>query len=349
MQQPFRICSELPVCVGNCWPVDRKAEEILAKQPGRTGDFWWVKVEKTSLGTKQAREAIARSVACEPDLVACAGFRDRQGVSIQWFSVPVSAVDHPGPLRRAGAHGKMRVLEITNSHKAIGPETVASMRWTCRIRGGNSNDGYQKGKAILNRLRNIGCPNWMPSAQVDSDLVRLGRILLEGKRLPAQAAARHIDAARCRRATQGWLFDRWLEARCRDGLLDRCVMGDRIVSLSGEQSLVTDPAATQRRLDSWEAVVLGPVFGDGLSGVTGEALERERALLADKGISIAQCQHLEGSRRRVRVQPTKAMIDIDGRDLLLMCELPPEAAIDVVLLELLAQSEDPVVKDKESE
>lgn len=342
------ITAELPGCGGRCGPNDRNADEVLAKQPARTGNHWWLKVAKSGLGTQQARAAIARAVACDVEAVSCAGHRDRQGQSIQWFSLPAEVVEHPGPLRRAGAHGKMRVLELTSSHKPVTPETVSALRWSCRLRGANTGDGYQKARAVLDVLRRKGCPNWMPVSQVDEDLVRLGRLLLDGKRLPPQAAARHVDASRCRRATQGWLFDRWLEARIADGLLDRCVLGDRLHARGGDELLVGDVASAQRRLDSFEAAVQGPLFGEGMAVVTDEALARESAVLAAVGLDAAGCAGLTGGRRSLRVQPGRTLLDVDGADLLLVCELPVEAAIDGVLAELMkpgAASEPPVEED----
>lgn len=340
------ITAELPGCGGRCGPKDHSADEVLAKQPARTGDHWWIKVGKSGLGTQQARAAIARAVACDVEHVSCAGHRDRQGNSIQWFSVPAEVVEHPGPLRRAGAHGKMRVLELTSSHKPVTPETVSALRWTCRIRGGNQGEGYQQGRAVLDVLRRKGCPNWMPATQVDEDLVRLGRLLLDGKRLPPQAVARHVDPSRCRRACQGWLFDRWLEARVADGLMDRCIAGDRIHTRAGDEVLVTDVAAAQRRLDSFEAVVMGPLFGEDMTPVEGEARAREEAVLAAAGLDAAHCASLPGGRRSARVQPGKVLLDIEGADLLLICELPVEAAIDGILAELLKPSDNvpPVVE-----
>lgn len=329
------ITAELPGCGGRCGPNDRSADEVLAKQPARTGNHWWLKVAKSGLGTQQARAAIARAVACDVELVSCAGHRDRQGRSVQWFSVPAEVVEHEGPLRRAGAHGKMQVLELTSSHKPVTAETVSALRWACRIRGGNLGDGYQKGKAVLDVLRRKGCPNWMPSIQVDEDLVRLGRLLLDGKRLPPQAVARHVDASRCRRACQGWLFDRWLAARVADGLMDRCILGDRLLTRAGDQLLVTDVAASQRRLEAFEAVVLGPLFGEGMDAVEGEALAREQAVLAAAGLDEARCAGLPGGRRSLRVQPVKTLLDLEGDDLLLICELPVEASIDGILDELV--------------
>ena len=97
----IRVTEMLPGVMARCRRADRSCEEVLAKQPANTGDYFWLKVQKIDLGTTQVRAAIARSVKIDPELVSCAGQRDRQGRCVQWFSVPAEPIDHPGPLRRA--------------------------------------------------------------------------------------------------------------------------------------------------------------------------------------------------------------------------------------------------------
>jgi tRNA(Glu) U13 pseudouridine synthase TruD len=72
-----------------------------------------------------------------------------------------------------------------------------------------------------------------------------------------------------------------------------------------------------------------------MTPVTGEAAERESATLLDAGLSLAQVQQLHGGRRALRIQPAKALVDFDGDDLVVHCELPEEAAITTLLDELI--------------
>ena len=106
-------------------------------------------------------------------------------------------------------------------------------------------------------------------------------------------------------------------------------------SVTGAEEVVSAVEHAQKRVTTWEAVVLGPLFGTGMSPVTGEAAERESATLLDAGLSPAQVQQLHGGRRALRVQPAKALIDFDGDDLVVNCELPEEAAITSLLDELI--------------
>ena len=331
----IRVTEDLPGVVARCRRADRSCEEVLARQPAHTGDFYWLKVEKNDLGTTQVRAAIARAVKIDPELVACAGQRDRHGRCIQWFSVPEGPVEHPGPLRRAGVAGKMRVLELTQSHKPVSADTIDRLRWTCTLRGGRADEGYVRAKGIMDRLRLVGVPNYLPvNASDDGSQAHWGRQLLAGVRLPKSVAA-NVGAGRCLRALQEALFDHHLASRVSDGLLDRVLLGDRMRLGSGAEEVVSDVAHAQKRIASWESVVLGPMFGAGMSATTGPAGEREEATLADAGITSAQAQQLHGGRRPLRVQPAKALVDVSGDDLLVECELPVEASITALLEEIL--------------
>lgn len=331
----IRVTEMLPGVVARCRRADRSCEEVLAKQPANTGDYYWLKVQKIDLGTTQVRAAIARSVKIDPELVSCAGQRDRQGRCVQWFSVPAEPIDHPGPLRRAGVASKMRVLELTQSHKPVTADTIERLKWSCTLRGGRAGEGYQRAKAIMDRLRLVGVPNYMPpNASDDGTQAHWGRELLGGGRLPKSVAA-NVGIGRCLRAIQEALFDHHLASRVSDGLLDQVLLGDRMRTSAGVEELVTDVVHARKRIASWEAVVLGPLFGNNMSPVSDAAAERELATLADAGLDALKVRQLHGARRALRFQPAKTLVDVAGEDLLVECELPVEASITALLEEIL--------------
>lgn len=342
------VCADLPGLSATCGPNDRECEEVLAKKPAGTGRFHWVQVAKTNLGTQQVRAALARSVGADPAVVACAGNRDRQGRCIQWFSIPIEVVDHPGPLRRAGVQGKMRVLTINASHKPVGPETIERLKWTLHLRGGSAGDGYLRARAIVDRLRHDGFPNYLLPRQIGEEggLARWGRQMVDGRRLPPQVAAK-TDPARYLRALQEELFNDWLGRRVADGLLAACVVGDLVRGNTGEISVVSDPLAVAKRLDSWEAVVLGPLYGNGMAPAAADAAARELAVLTDAGLEVAQVARLRGDRRPARAQPAKSVVDRVKGDVVINCELPSDTYVDAMLAELL-RSEVSEVEAEES-
>lgn len=329
-------CSEhLPGTGGRL--VEAAAEEVLIKKPADTGEHMWVKVQKDSgLGTNQVRQALARSVQVSPDLVSDAGNRDRAVRFIQWFSLPLEPIENPGPIKRAGAHNKMRVLEVTHSHKPFTAANVDRVKWKVRIAGGNLDGGYQKGKAILDHLRVHGVPNYVPLARLgpDGQWAKWGKLLLRGERLPtAVTRSGEVTQGSCLKAVQDWLFNHWVSARMADGLLGHTVDGDLIRTRQGLEELVADPTHADKRVEAWEATVLGPLFGAGMRAVAGEAAVREATVLSEA--EIGSTAKLQGDRRALRFQPQKSLLDLDGTDLVLSCELPVDASVHGLVDEII--------------
>jgi tRNA pseudouridine13 synthase len=239
----------------------------------------------------------------------------------------------------------MKVLQVTSCSRPLSAHLVAGLRWKVRIAGGNRNGGYQLGRAILDRLRHVGLPCYFPRSDFgrDGELLRWGRMMLAGRRLPGQAAG--ADPGRSLRAAQSWLFNRHLARRIDDGLLDKCLDGDVLQGNDGRQALCSDQPQGQRRMQAWEAVPLGPLFGDGMSAAAGEARQREDATLAAAGLDASAVRRLHGGRRILRVQP-RGILDPLGDDLDLSAELPPDCYLDVLLDELIKPEQQPEAEEE---
>ena len=337
----LRSSAHLPASGGRL--VDASAEEVLAKKPAETGEHMWVKVQKEAgLGTNQVRQALARSVQIAPELVSDAGNRERQGRFVQWFSLPLEPIDNPGPIKRAGAHGKMQVLKVTHSHKPFTAACVERITWKFRLKGGNLDGGYQKAKAILDYLRTAGVPNYVPAARLgpDGQFVRWGKLVLRGERLPAAVTrGGEVSPGSCLKAVQDSLFNHWVTTRMSDGLLARAVLGDVLQGRLGKAELVLDPVHADKRVATWEASVLGPLYGSGMMPAEGEAKTRETAIL--DAADIPSVGRLEGGRRALRFQPQKAILDLDGEDLIISCELATDASIHVLVNEFSPEDQVP--------
>ena len=197
--------------------------------------------------------------------------------------------------------------------------------------------GSYRAQRILAHLRQSGLPNYVHPSRLgkDGQLAKWGRALLGGGRLPAQVARTGVAPRECLSAVQSSLFNRWLAARVEDGLLATCLSGERVRTGLGDEVVVDDPVTWQKRLDSWEAVALGPLFGEGMSAVAGDAAARESAALAVSGVEPAHLARLTGDRRAARVQPRKCILDLDGKDLLLTCELPASSYVALIAEEII--------------
>ncbi len=325
------LCADLPGVAGTCPDAARDCEEILTRAPETGGSHLWLRVRKEQLGTRQVLEALARCARLGPDAFSCAGNRDRAGRCIQWFSVPRDQVDQPAPRPAAATQARMRVLDNTHGRVPITPALVGRLHWTLRLVG--AGQGYQQARAILERLRLRGLPNALPFERGGNQLARWGRMLAHGRPLPGRVRLPRSEHGRCLRAFQEQLFNRYLAERVAGGLHDRCLPGELVRPRRGEDEIMMDAAAGQRRLDSWEAVPLGPLFGAGMLPAAGEAEAREQALLVRERIGTAALARLRGGRRATRAQPTRTQLDPAGADLELRCELPVDTHIACLLAE----------------
>jgi tRNA pseudouridine13 synthase len=332
---PTFVSHHLPGTGGRLAGAD--CEEVPRSLPGGGKGHVWVRTAKHDLSTQQCRAAIARAVGIDAERVATAGSRDRRGRCVQWFSIPEDLVEHPQSLRNAGYQSKVKVLDVATHVKPIDVVGVERLRWKARLAGAAADDGYRRARAIVDHLRQVGCPNYVHASQLgdDAQFARWGRMLLEGKRLPAAVTATGVTPGRCLYAAQFGLFNRWLARRIEDGLLGRCLPGDVLRTVRGEDAVATDQLEHwQKRMESWEVTPQGPLFGEAMPQASGEALAREEAILAEAGLDAEAVRRLQGGRRAARIQPGKALVDIDGKDLLVSCELPVDAYLAVVMEEI---------------
>lgn len=341
----MRLTHDLPGTGGE--PAQVRCHEVLGREPNGDGKHRWVLVGKSGLSSAQARAALARAAGIPEERVAWAGARAREHAVEQWFSIAEEDLVSPRALDRAGAHGRMRVLRTVAASRPMAADQVARLRWQVRLKGGNRNGGFIKARAICDRLRRGGLPNWAPRSQFGTggSFARWGRTLLRGRPLPG--AARGVDAGRLLRAVQLSLFDHWLSARVADGLLGAVVAGDLVRTLRGTDELVADPTPWRGRLDAFEVAPLGPLFGAGMAPAAADALAREQAVLAAADLDDAAVARLRGDRRTARVQPQRVRIDPAGDDLELSAELPAETDLDALLDEVVKPEQ--VVADDDPE
>lgn len=337
-----RVAHDLPVLPGplDLRPGDLACEEVLLRQPGE-GDHWWTKLRVDGLPRKQLIAAMARAGAVTEDEVAIAGGRDRQAMAIQWCSIPKESVEHPKRLKTAGYKQKLKVLEIREGRGPIHPGIVAGLRWRCTLRGLGGGDGFVRGRAILDRVRRMGFPNYIAREMASGNQAKWGRMLAQGKPLPPRVAGAGAEPRRCLLAFRNQLFNRLVAARLEDDLLGSVLDGD-VVEVHGnrpppkrERELASEGQAYAQRAASWEAVPLLPLFGRELEASAGEARARELAVLAESEVGEQAFARLRGERRALRAQPTGAQVEIERGHLVLTCQLHVDCHIRSLLAEFV--------------
>jgi tRNA pseudouridine13 synthase len=319
-------------------PGDLGCEEELLRQPGE-GDHWWLKARVGGLSVRQMVSAIARAGDIPEEAVGFAGGRDRNAVVLQWLSVPKDLVEHPKRLGNAGYQRQLLIQEIREGRGPIGPKSVGMLRWRCHLRGAAVDEGFLRARAILDRLRQRGFPNYLTRSQAGGNQAKWGRLLAQGRGLPPRVQATGADPKRCLLTFRNQVFNRLVAARLDAGLLGTVLDGD-VVEVHGNKpppkrarELAEHGADYQPRCDSWEVVPLLPLFGRELMASAAAAREHELAMLTELEVAESAFDRLYGERRSLRIQPTSAQVELEKGDLVLTCRLPGEAHIEALLEE----------------
>ncbi len=143
-------------------------------------------------------------------------------------------------------------------------------------------------------------------------------------------------------AYQSHLFNHLLLERIRT--LDLLEKGDvAYIHANGAAFVVDDPAVEQPRADRFEISPSGPLFGPKALLAEGTPGQRERDLLEESGISLAEFKlpgiRLKGARRPFRIPLADVQTDWD-EGLILSFRLPPGGYATEVLREVM-KTEDP--------
>ena len=142
-------------------------------------------------------------------------------------------------------------------------------------------------------------------------------------------------------AWQSYLFNRVLDARVRDGTVDRLLEGDLAwIHEASATVRITDPAQDAARAAALAMSPTGPLVGyDGVEP-TGAAGAIERAILDEEGADPEAFREghgrARGLRRPLRVPLKEASLDVDGEGCVVVrFVLPPGAFATVALQHLM--------------
>ena len=142
-------------------------------------------------------------------------------------------------------------------------------------------------------------------------------------------------------AWQSYLFNRVLDARVRDGTVDRLLEGDLAwIHEASATVRITDPAQDAARAAALAMSPTGPLVGyDGVEP-TGAAGAIERAILDEEGADPEAFREghgrARGLRRPLRVPLEEASLDVDGEGCVVVrFVLPPGAFATVALQHLM--------------
>ena len=313
-------------------PEDFRVDEVPLYDPCGEGEHTFVRVEKRLLTTEQVAHGLARAAGVPPRDVGYAGRKDRWAVTTQWFSVPRLDPERALGLELAGA----RVLEAVRHRHKLRTGQLRANRFRIAVRQ-VAVEACRVAEARLAELCQRGMPNRFGEQRFgrEGDNVERAQRLWRGERLGVdRRAARFLLSA-----LQAAVFNDALAARA--GRIDRLEAGEvAVVHASGGLFRVEDLRREAPRAAAFEISATGPIFGTRVLAPGGAVAERERALLAARGVDLENLRpprgiQLRGARRALRVRPEAVSFTAGGGEIRVAFSLPPGSYATVLIEELL--------------
>lgn len=337
------LCAGLPGAGGltRVAEEDFRVEELPLYEPSGAGEHLYLTVEKAGRTTPEVAREIAASIGARERDVGTAGLKDKRGVTVQRMSV-ASKLPVEEALRLSGPG--WRVLAAARHGNKLRPGHLRGNRFRVVVRG-VAQEGLAHAEAICERLRSHGAANLFGPQRFGKygDNAELGqRILLRDP--AAQKAGRDRFLRRMAlSALQSELFNRCLAARIADSLFARAIEGDVLKKrATGGLFVCEDPATDGPRVASGEVDPAGPLPGHSIFAARGEALARERAVIAAAGVDPASFaaggDEMEGARRPYRIPVDELRVERLAEDALVLTFALPKGSYALSVLREVTQA-----------
>jgi tRNA pseudouridine13 synthase len=318
-------------------PEDFVVEEIPAYEPSGQGEFLYLWIEKRSMGAEYFVRQIARRLDLAPGDVGIAGMKDRHAVTRQFVSVPARAEPHLAKLEGDG----IRLLKVSRHGNKLRPGHLRGNRFGILVRG-VCPDAAERLPALVQTIREHGLPNFYGPQRFgkDGETVRLGFALLNGERAGRVGSFLRKLALS---AVQSALFNHYVAGRMRDNVLRQVLPGDVMAKWPfGGMFVAENLAAEQARLDAREIIPAGPMFGKKMFASSGQAAERESAVLGKAGLTATAFHGfgklLQGTRRYSFIYIDDLTAEVEEHGVRVLCTLPAGSYATVLLGELMHAS-----------
>lgn len=315
-------------------PEDFEVEEIPAYEPSGTGTHVMAWIEKRDLTTREAVRRICARVGTDPEGAGWAGLKDRRAIARQWISL---AGTTPEAVRGVEVEGA-RVLDAAAHPHKLRVGHLEANRFVVLLREVDASrmDDLRR---VLSEIEASGLPNYYGEQRFgrDGDNAEHALAWVRGEtRAPRSKFRRKLEMS----ALQARMFNHCVADRVQSSTLGKVCEGDVMKKHgSGGEFVADDVAAAQRRADAWEISPTGPMFGTKMRWPTGDAREREEAILAAAGLTpelLAKWKGIApGTRRFVRVPLPGVGLDVSDHTARLEFTLPAGSYATILMRELL--------------
>jgi tRNA pseudouridine13 synthase len=312
-------------------------EEMPSYNPSGHGDHLYVNITKKNLNTRDVQLQLAKLFDVKPECVGKAGLKDKRSLSTQSFSILFEGVK-PVPSDASQiieAQVGVRVNWAKYHDNKLRSGHLRGNRFDVLVTGLELDleEAMSRAEAIRRRLDQTGVPNYYGYQRTgeEGENTVAGWQLLQGKkRMRNRWLRRYLVSC-----YQSYLCNRYLAKRVEGGLFHTLLLGDIAKKYdTGGIFWVEDLEAEQRRYVNKEITFTAPIYGYKMKTAKHEALELEKTILINSGVTNEQFRELraKGTRRPGRLVP-RINISASDEGLRLRFELPKGGFATTVLRE----------------
>ncbi|MCI4398012.1 MAG: tRNA pseudouridine(13) synthase TruD [Acidobacteria bacterium] len=309
-----------------------RVEEIPLFPPCGRGDHLYLTICKRNLSTPHLMNVIRKAARLSEEEIGCAGYKDRDAVTVQAISIPSRA--EKAAVRAVESLGAEVISSALHTHK-LRTGKLEGNRFEVHLSADRASDLFELEKACATAEKE-GIPNaFGPQRFADGTSIEQGRLLFLGRRSsgPFRKARFAISVF------QAYIFNEVLAARRKLGFYPGPLNGDLMKKheTGGEFVVSTADPQIPGRLAALEISPTGPLPGKKMAWPEADALAFELNILQSQDISMerARLARVPGTRRFLRVPTGKIQIyQQSPTNFRLKFALPPGSYATVLLQEL---------------
>ncbi|MEF3190998.1 MAG: tRNA pseudouridine(13) synthase TruD [Campylobacterales bacterium] len=205
---------------------DFSVEEIPLYEPSGSGEHLYLKIRKKGLSTPELLEILSQYLGVKIRDIGYAGLKDKEGMTIQWISLPGS---YEAKLNQL-THPHIKILAVSRHANKLRIGHLKGNRFFVRLKKVLPTDALKLTQA-LEHLKRDGLPNYFGYQRFgrDGDNAQAGKEILEGIRRERNLKVRELLV----NAYQSALFNAWLSRRVELSRLIESFQPAELTTLTG--------------------------------------------------------------------------------------------------------------------
>lgn len=318
---------------------DFVVDEIPAYEPSGQGKHWFLRIESANCDGKTLLETVATHFGVLPEEVSTAGTKDKVAITRQWISLPDKKGLKIDP--EVGALSEsIEVLEVSRHSNKLRTGHLKGNRFEVCLRNTKLQGEplRERVEVIAARIRAQGVGNGYGEQRFGSGASNLtaGLTWLKGGHGPRGKFLRSMALS----AVQSEVFNRVLKRRMEEGTWLQALPGDIFEKRESggkfwvEESELGD---VQRRIESGEVGVTGPMPGSKVGLASDMAGEIEREALHSLGLKEEELssfgRQARGARRVLSLSMEEFTFRFEGENAVWLSFSLPSGSYATIVVE----------------